>query len=330
MARPIVRFSTGNITQWGILVGAPPTTPEDSVTVAPLALEAATTAELLANLPDHWPTGPALRITAERLLSPITSDAQIVCQGLNYRSHAEESSHSMRRRNLFFAKAASSLTGAFAPVRRPSNVELLDYEVEIGLVIRKRIAKRTLIDAQNIGEYVAGVVLANDVSARDTMFGAPLLQWYQGKSARGFCPCGPALLLFTSEECAAALENLRIELSVNGEGRQAAETSQLIFPPAVSLSELSAWLDLSPGDLLLTGTPGGVTASASPRFISALRDQLFDDETRIKEIREELGRGRPFLRPGDTMTASLRHAQSGQLLSAHLSRIVGPECVQTP
>jgi 2-keto-4-pentenoate hydratase/2-oxohepta-3-ene-1,7-dioic acid hydratase in catechol pathway len=104
----------------------------------------------------------------------------------NYRSHAEEAAHAQRRQNLIFAKAASSLAGAFEPIMRPAAVELLDYEMEIGLLIRRRLDRKTRIDAGNLGDYVAGAVLCNDVSARDAMLAAPFMQWYQGKSFRGF------------------------------------------------------------------------------------------------------------------------------------------------
>jgi len=162
------------------------------------------------------------------------------------------------------------LTGPYSPIVRPTDVELLDYEVEIGLVLRTELTADAHVSNENIGHYVAGVVLCNDVSARDTMFGASFLQWFHGKSFRGFCPCGPVLILLDRDEVVPTLANLRIELSVNGEQRQAADTSQLIFPPGQTLTELSAWLDLKPGDLLLTGTPGGVTATASAGFVDAL------------------------------------------------------------
>jgi 2-keto-4-pentenoate hydratase/2-oxohepta-3-ene-1,7-dioic acid hydratase in catechol pathway len=193
--------------------------------------------------------------------------------------------------------------------------------VEIGVLLRRRLNRKTSIDAANLGDYVAGVVLCNDVSARDAMFAAPFMQWYQGKSFRGFCPCGPTLLLLDRDEVGPTLANLRIELSVNGESRQAGDTSQLIFPPAPTLSELSGWIDLHPGDLLLTGTPGGVTASASAGFVDALRTHLFDDEARLTALRRELTKGRPYLQPGDRITATLSDARSGRLLAAHESSI---------
>jgi 2-keto-4-pentenoate hydratase/2-oxohepta-3-ene-1,7-dioic acid hydratase in catechol pathway len=323
VARSIVRFSAGEAIRWGVLQGPPPQSPADSAVVRPLVTAVAGTAELLNVLDSGCDEESARSVPASAFRSPITSDAQLVCQGLNYRSHAEEAAHAHRRRNLIFAKAASSLAGAFEPIVRPAAVELLDYEVEIGIVIRRRLDRATSVNENNLGEFVAGVVLCNDISARDTMFAAPFMQWYQGKSFRGFCPCGPTLLLLDRDEVSSTLLNLRIELSVNGERRQTGDSSQLIFPPAPTLSELSDWLDLNPGDLLLTGTPAGVTASASPGFVDALRTHLFDDETRVTALRRELTQGRPFLKPGDRVTATLSDVRNGQLLAAHDTSIAG-------
>jgi 2-keto-4-pentenoate hydratase/2-oxohepta-3-ene-1,7-dioic acid hydratase in catechol pathway len=321
MARSVVRFLQGDTLRWGFLRGTPPQHGTDLVTVAPLLARCETTAELLTLLAGELQVEPVRSIAASDLRSPITTDGQVVCQGLNYRSHSEESAQGHRRRNLIFAKAASSLTGAFEPVRRPAEVELLDYEVEIGLVLGRRVTRRTTVTADSLGDYIAGVVLCNDVSARDVMFGASFMQWYQGKSYRGFCPCGPVLLLLEPHECTDTLMNLRIELAVNGERRQTGDASQWIFPPAPTLSELSGWLDLAPGDLLLTGTPGGVTATATPGFVESLKSELFDDEARLAAVRRELTRGRPFLQPGDRITAAMTDRRDGRLLAAHDSLV---------
>jgi 2-keto-4-pentenoate hydratase/2-oxohepta-3-ene-1,7-dioic acid hydratase in catechol pathway len=325
MARSIVRFSSGEAIRWGILQGEVPQRATDEVTVAPLSIACETTAQLLASLAPDAPQESALTLSVRDLRSPVTSDARLVCQGLNYRSHSEESAHGKRGGNLIFAKAASALTGAFDAIHRPSEVELLDYEVEVGLLIGRPINHKVDVEAGRLGDYVAGLVLCNDVSARDVMFGTPFLQWYHGKSYRGFCPCGPVLILLDPEECAATVANLLIELSVNGEKRQTGDTANLIFGPAQTLTELSAWMDFSPGDLLLTGTPGGVTASATPAFVQALQSQLFDDEARLASVRRELTRGRPFLQPGDRVTASLTDLRNSQLLAAHDTAVAGPK-----
>jgi fumarylacetoacetase-like protein len=94
----------------------------------------------------------------------VTPDASLICQGLNYASHAQEAHHADRKSNLLFSKAGSSITGPYDNVVRPREAELLDYEVEFALVMRRQLGQDAHIDETNIGEYVAGVVLCNDVS----------------------------------------------------------------------------------------------------------------------------------------------------------------------
>src|SRR6202040_4257213 len=128
--------------------------------------------------------------------------------------------HAVRKSNLIFSKASSSLTGPYNDIVRPASVQLLDYEVEFGVVLRKTLTEPIEITDSKIGDIVAGIVLANDVSARDTMFGSTFFQWFQGKSARTFCPVGPALWLLDRDEVAEALGSIQITLWLNGELRQ--------------------------------------------------------------------------------------------------------------
>src|SRR6266404_4709345 len=174
MAMLIVRYQEADRVRWGRLAGNAPTHASDVVLVEPIICDAITTGELLSELesPRSLATTAATRIPASRLLSPVTSGAQLICQGLNYATHAAEAQQHIRRSNLIFSKASSSLTGPFSPIVRPTDVELLDYEVEIGLVLRTELTADTHVGNENIGHYIAGVVLCNDVSARDTMFGA--------------------------------------------------------------------------------------------------------------------------------------------------------------
>jgi len=252
-----------------------------------------------------------ITVMAENLLSPITGDGRIICQGLNYSEHATEAQHHVRRQNLIFMKASSALTGPYAPIFRPGDVELLDYEVEIGLVLRSALGQDTDVTDENIGTYVAGVVLCNDVSARDVMFGASFMQWFQGKSYRSFCPAGPLFYLLEEHEVRDTLEKLEIRLWVNSELRQSAISSQLIFKPAETLSQLSRLMDLGRGDLLLTGTPGGVTAPATPKLVDILKTHLLDDDLRRDGLRQEMPLKRPFLMPGDVVSAHLRDVFGG-------------------
>jgi 2-keto-4-pentenoate hydratase/2-oxohepta-3-ene-1,7-dioic acid hydratase in catechol pathway len=326
MAMLIVRYQEADRARWGRLAGNAPAHASDDLLVEPIVCDASTTRELLSELdsPRGLATTAATQIPASRLLSPVTSGAQLICQGLNYATHAAEAQQHIRRSNLIFAKASSSLTGPFASIVRPPEVELLDYEVEIGLVIRRDILEATAITDANIGDVVAAAVLCNDVSARDVMFGTSFLQWFQGKSYRTFCPAGPVLYWLERTEVRETLEHLQIQLSLNGELRQSASSAQLIFKPAETLAALSTQIDLRRGDMLLTGTPGGVTAPASPKLVEILKTHLMADTVRRDELRVEMAKFRPFMKPGDVVTATLVDTLRDQQIGGQENRIAAP------
>lgn len=322
MGQLIVRYRHADQPRWGVLVGAAPVGPGDRVTLAPLVVDADTTSEFLAaQSSGALETEPAIEVKADQLLSPVTTDGSIYAQGLNYQEHAAEAQHAKRKSNLIFAKASSALTGPYGDIVRPAEVELLDYEVEFGIVLRRDLGADDVVTDETIGDAVAGVVLCNDVSARDTMFGASFMQWFRGKSYRTFCPTGPVLWLLDPSEVAEALGGLELKLWVNGEMRQSASSGQLIFGPAVTLSYIASSMDLKRGDLLLTGTPGGVTAPATLRMVEILKDNLLADETRRDELRVEMTKARPFLQPGDVVTATLADS-GGRALGGLANRVV--------
>ncbi|WP_179403268.1 fumarylacetoacetate hydrolase family protein [Burkholderia guangdongensis] len=327
MAALILRYRDGDgASRWARLVSAPPAHPTDVIDVSdlPLAPNSTTDAVIAAygRNPERFERADVVKITAAQLQSPVTSDATIICQGLNYATHAAEAGHHERKQNLLFAKSSTSLCGPYDEIIRPAGVQLLDYEVEIGVVLRSTLTAGTVVDDTNIGEYVAGVVLCNDVSARDVMFGASFMQWYQGKSYRTFCPTGPLLYLMSPDEVATALMNLEISLTYRNVERQRAVSSQLIYKPAETLTQLAAIMDLQPGDLILTGTPGGVIAQGTPTFIESLKTQLFDDARRRDELVAEMKTLADFLQPGETLTLTMRDLHSGLSLGGQLSTIV--------
>lgn len=315
----IVRFRHGQSIRWGELRGAVAEVPDAIVRVAPIEGASDDTAQLIdAFGSGKLVIGHELQVSASSLLSPITHAGVILCQALNYRDHAAEAKQTNRKSNLIFTKAGSSLTGPFDPIVRPSVVELLDYEVEIGLVLRKGIERPTAITDANIGEFVAGVVLADEVSARDIQFGDTFLQWFRGKSFRTFCPIGSVLWLIRPDEVRSALENIEITLDVNGERRQTARSADLIYKPAETLAYISQWLNVAAGTLLLTGTPGGVTAASSAEVVAAMKEHLYDDETRVRLIREAGHKNyRPFLGPGDVVSARMTDLRDQSMLSAY-------------
>lgn len=310
----IVRFSEGDRNRWGRIVGAAPTEADSLIDVVPIDTSAETTGGLIEAIerdPLLLDGGTPVQLQGSALRSPITTDARLLCQGLNYRDHANEAGHHERKQNLLFMKASSSLSGPYEPVRRPANTQLLDYEVEVGVVLRSDLGSSQVVGSDNIGDAVAGVILCNDVSARDTMFGASFFQWFEGKSARTFCPVGPVLYLLGRGEVAATLEKLELKLWLNGIPRQSAVTSSLIYKPAETLAHVASFMSLSRGDVILTGTPGGVIAQGSPKLFDILKNQLHADIPRRDAMRAELLAGASFLKPGDRMKLSLRdgHAQ---------------------
>jgi 2-keto-4-pentenoate hydratase/2-oxohepta-3-ene-1,7-dioic acid hydratase in catechol pathway len=322
MGRFIVRYQDGDRFRWAELSSHPPERPGDVISVVPFLSEAISTSVFLAeNEAGELSSGSALKIKAEQLLSPVTSDATIYAQGLNFQAHAEEARHKKRNANLIFGKASSSITGPYNNIVRPKEVQLLDYEVEYGIVMRRDLGAGAELSEETLGSAVAGVVLCNDVSARDTMFGASFLQWFRGKSYRTFCPIGPVLWLLEPREVSAAVNQLDLKLWVNGELRQHGTSDQLIFRPAETLTYIASTMDLRRGDLLMTGTPAGITAGATPRLIEILQTHLLADEIRMQALREEMTKGRPFLQPGDLVTATLSHA-NGTVLGSLANLVV--------
>ncbi|WP_206957756.1 fumarylacetoacetate hydrolase family protein [Trinickia acidisoli] len=193
-------------------------------------------------------------------LSPVTSNQQFVCQGANYRQHMIESGMDpdAKKFNMIFTKAPSCIVPANAFLVRPTHVRFLDYEIELGLILKRDITSRRTIAEVNLHEYVAGAVIVNDYSARDIQI--PQMQFYKGKSYRTFGPVGPYLCLLEARDI-AQLRDLQLTLTVNGEVRQSDSTANLVYGPAETLTELSGVQDLYAGDLLATGTPSGCALS---------------------------------------------------------------------
>ena len=297
----IARFQESeNVARWGVV--------EDNL-VAPLSTQFTSHRELMDAFSDdptslQFEAEAAVPLDALNLLSPVTADVQIFCQGLNYASHKKEGGvKTGKGQNLIFTKPPSSICGPRDDIIRPANCQLLDYEVELGLVLKRDVPADTEITNENLLDYVGGFTLANDVSARDLCFGSPMLQWFKGKGHRTFCPTGPILYLMDSEEV-DLLSNLRLTLSMNGESRQDATTDQLIFKPDETLTELAGFTNLMKGDMLLTGTPGGVILNASPKVGLAIVMNLTNDKKRREKLVKSQ-KGVRYLQPGDQLKLSL-------------------------
>jgi 2-keto-4-pentenoate hydratase/2-oxohepta-3-ene-1,7-dioic acid hydratase in catechol pathway len=203
------------------------------------------------------PTIPESKV---QWLSPVTANQQFICQGANYREHMIESGMDpdVKKFNMIFTKATSCIVPANSHVVKPSEVRFLDYEIELGLVLKRDITSRETVTDENLHEYIAGAVIVNDYSARDIQI--PQMQFYKGKSYRTFGPIGPYLCLLEKEDF-PKLKELVLTLTVNGTVRQNDTTAGLVYGPAETLTELSRIHDLHAGDLLATGTPSGCALS---------------------------------------------------------------------
>jgi 2,4-diketo-3-deoxy-L-fuconate hydrolase len=303
MPRTIVRFVDASATptvRWGVLF---------DTRIAPLPMQPATTGELLA---DHWDAlwrvdAPQATVPLDtvRLLAPVTQNQQFICQGVNYRSHVEESGLKVTDFpfNTLFTKAPSCITAADVPVVRPPHVQLLDYEIELGLVLRRHLTEGAQVDPDDLGAWLAGVTIVNDLSARDVQL--PQGQFYKGKSYRGFGPVGPGLVLLAADEWKRWPE-LHMRLAVNGQPRQDAYCRDMIHAPAATLTELAGMHDVQAGDLIATGTPAGCAARAPGRLAMFVLRHLVSDATKWRLfIRKGLANP-AYLRPGDRLNLSIR------------------------
>lgn len=278
------------------------------------ALETAVQAALAA-APDH--ARPAGSLS---LLSPVTAPARVVAQMVNYRSHANDSGMDPDRvPPAFFRKTSHSITGPTGDIIRPAGIGFLDYEIELGLVIGRELPVGTTVTDADLPRYVAALVVANDVSARQIQL--TRTQFYEAKSYPTFTPVGPWLTLVDAADL-NRLETLRLTLSVNGQVRQDSTLADMIVRPARALTLLSRFQPLAAGDLLLTGTPGGTALTAPPKLAEKLA-ALLPPATRWKLFfRRQAGNPR-YLHDGDLITATIATADRALDLGTQRTRVIG-------
>jgi 2-keto-4-pentenoate hydratase/2-oxohepta-3-ene-1,7-dioic acid hydratase in catechol pathway len=245
-------------------------------------------------------------------LSPLSQQIQLMVQGINYASHRkeggfrhEDENELAKDENLIFYKSSSTISKPNVTILRPKGVKLLDYEIELGLVIRKDITETTTITESNLGEYIGGLILSNDVSARDAMFGAPAMQWFKGKSHRTFCPVGPVLYLLEGDDI-QKIYSMELKLKLNGKLMQDASTDQLIHKPPATLTEISSLSNLYVGDCILTGTPGGVLMNFSLKTAMAILFNFRNDKKRRKKLTAAQLGMTEFLKPGDKLELEIQ------------------------
>jgi 2-keto-4-pentenoate hydratase/2-oxohepta-3-ene-1,7-dioic acid hydratase in catechol pathway len=249
-------------------------------------------------------------IDSVKILSPVTAPCRVYCQGANYRQHMIESGMDPDAKlfNMFFTKSDASISPARGSVQRPKHVMLLDYEIELALVFRRPISSSVAVTQDTLKDYVFAVTIANDLSARDVQL--PQMQFFKGKSYRGFCPIGPWLTVLEPDEF-AYLDQLELQLSVNGSPRQRDTTKNLVFKPAETISELSTFANVRPGDVLLTGTPSGCALRVPPAPIRRLLQLLPERQFWNLFIKAQRRRAQ-YLQPGDVIIAYI-HSADGRI-----------------
>ena len=203
--------------------------------------------------------------------------------------------------NMFFTKSDASIASGQAAVRPPAHVKLLDYEIELALIFKRSVNSDARVTADTLKDYVFAIAVANDLSARDVQL--PQTQFFKGKSYRGFCPIGPWLTVLEPDEF-ACLDDLQLQLSVNGRVRQRDTTKNLVFKPAETISELTTFANIAPGDVLLTGTPSGCALRVPPPALRRLL-QLLPEQTLWRLFLKAQGRRREYLRAGDRISARI-------------------------
>lgn len=216
------------------------------------------------------PEGPAFALDQVKLHAPIANPPRIFAIGLNYRDHAAESKMQLPPVPVVFFKLHTSIIGPGEPIVLPKATSEPDYEAELAFVIGKGGYR---IPASAWREHVYGFTMANDVSARDVQFATT--QWSMAKSFNTFCPLGPAIV--TADEVADP-HSLSIVLSIDGETLQSSNTRELVFKVPDLVEYISSIAPLLPGDIVSTGTPGGVGLGRNPKR---------------------------WLRPGETVTVSV-------------------------
>ncbi len=263
---------------------------------------ATTTAELLTAR-DTIEAARAATSTVEPtsldLVSPVTAPCRVVAQMTNYSSHIKDAGLDPKTVPLtFFRKASGSISGPYGDIIRPAHVQFLDYEAEIGIVMARELPVGTEVTEETWTSFVAGLVITNDVSARDVQL--PKTQFYESKSYPTFTPVGPALVLLDHDEL-KRFEDLRLRLWVNGQPRQdALVDGDMVYTPLEALQALSRFQRLDVGDLLLTGTPVGTALSAPPKPVEIIA-ALLPPATKWKLFFKAQAKNRKYLQHGDVV-----------------------------
>lgn len=216
-----------------------------------------------------------------RLGAPFARPSKIVCIGLNYKDHAEETGAAIPKEPIIFMKSTTSLVGPNDQIVIPKNSTKTDWEVEFGIVIGK---KASYVEEADALDYVAGYVLHNDVSEREFQIERGGT-WDKGKGCDTFSPMGPYM---TTVEEIPDINNVRLWLKINGKTFQDGNTSNLIFSVPFVISYVSQFMTLLPGDIISTGTPAGVGLGLKPPIYLKAGDVVELGAEYLGESRQEV------------------------------------------
>ncbi len=226
--------------------------------------------------------------------TPIARPSKIICIGLNYRDHAQETGSEIPREPIVFLKSTSATAGAFDDLVMPRGASKVDWEIELGVVIGTRTS---VVPESRAADAIAGYLVVNDFSERGFQLehGG---QWVKGKSADGFAPLGP---YFATPEEIGNPHDLKMWLAVNGTTMQSSSTANMIFGIPRIISYVSQFMTLLPGDIISTGTPSGVALGRKPTRYLQVGDVI---ESEI----EGLGKQRQEVVPWQRASASKQSA----------------------
>jgi acylpyruvate hydrolase len=224
--------------------------------------------------------------TEVRIEAPVLTPDKILCVGLNYRDHILEMGRELPEHPVVFAKFNNTIVGPEDNIPHDPITKQLDYEAEFSFVMGKRARN---VKAEDALDYVAGYTIVNDVTARDLQ--RRTIQWLQGKTLDGSAPMGPWLI--TKDEVPNP-DDLEMVLKVNGEERQHTNTKQLVFNVNKLVEFFSGIMTLEPGDVICTGTPGGVGFARNPQVFLHDGDVVHIEiqgigvlENQVKAVKEE-------------------------------------------